>query len=112
MKIMYWTEMFWPNIGGLEVFGMNLLPALRRRGHEFTIITSQLSPKLTEEDEYQGIPIYRFSFRPALDNYNLAEIKEIHQRISQVTREFAPDLVHLSISGSSIYTFFYLRVQA
>ena len=32
-RILYWTPRFWPDIGGVEVFAMQMLPALQERNY-------------------------------------------------------------------------------
>jgi hypothetical protein len=34
MRILFWTESFWPEIGGVETFCAQLMTELQRRGHE------------------------------------------------------------------------------
>jgi len=36
MRVLFWSEQFWPNIGGIEVWGARLLGALQQRGNDFT----------------------------------------------------------------------------
>lgn len=43
MRILYWTELFWPYIGGIQVLASHTLEALRRRGHEVTVVTCHTS---------------------------------------------------------------------
>jgi hypothetical protein len=49
--------LFWPNIGGAEVFASHLLMAMRERGREVILVTRRDSDDLPSEDRYQGIPI-------------------------------------------------------
>lgn len=39
-RVLYWTELFWPEIGGVEVLSVALVPALRERGWELAVVTS------------------------------------------------------------------------
>lgn len=34
MRLLYWTELFQPYIGGLEVMSLYFLPALKNRGYD------------------------------------------------------------------------------
>jgi hypothetical protein len=52
MRILFWSELFWPYIGGIEVLGMKLLGALRQRGHEVAVATSHGSLPLPDEDTH------------------------------------------------------------
>ena len=40
MKILYWTALFLPHIGGIETFSFDLIPALQAKGHDVTVLTS------------------------------------------------------------------------
>ena len=59
MRVLYWTESFWPRIGGSEVAAEVLLDQLQGRGHEFEVVTRQWSPDQTAIDEWRGIPVHR-----------------------------------------------------
>jgi hypothetical protein len=63
MRVLFWSLNFWPNIGGIEVLAAKLVPALRDRGHEFLVVAPKSSPELSDEAQYHGIPIHRFSFQ-------------------------------------------------
>src|SRR5687768_13747483 len=71
MRILFWSELFWPHIGGAEVFGSKLLTALRERFHDILVVTRQDSPDLPLEDHYRGIPVHRFPFGTAIVNRNV-----------------------------------------
>lgn len=62
MRILFWSERFWPSIGGTQIFAARLLPALQERGYEFAVVTLQDPPDLPPEDDYKGIPVYAFRF--------------------------------------------------
>src|SRR5262245_24884059 len=66
VRILFWTEQFWPAIGGAEIFATKLLPALQTRGYEPVVVTDQTSPDLPTEAQYKGIPVYRLPFRTVL----------------------------------------------
>ncbi len=102
---MFWSELFWPHIGGAEVFGTSLLLALRERNYEVIVVTRQ-SPELAPEDHYRGIPIFRFPFYEAITTHNTERILSTRQRFAHLKRTFAPNLVHVHGFGPSL--FFYL----
>jgi hypothetical protein len=53
MRILFWSYVFWPKIGGVEVHAGKLLPALKLRGYEFLVITTK-----SHEDE-PGMHFYQ-----------------------------------------------------
>ena len=36
MKVLYWAELFWPYVGGIEVFSTQLIDALQKRGRQIS----------------------------------------------------------------------------
>jgi len=104
MRVLFWSELFWPHIGGVEVLGARMVAALSERGHEFVVVTRHDNPDLPEKALFQGIPVYRFPFFQVLAQGNLSELLEVRQRVIRLKRSFAPDLVHINSFGpSSLY---------
>lgn len=102
MRVLFWSELFWPYGGGAQFVGLNLMHGLRDRGHEFIVVTRQDDPELPDEDNYQGFPIYRFPFFSALAERDLTQLISIRKGIAKLKRQFAPDLVHINCFGLSI----------
>jgi glycogen(starch) synthase len=109
MRILYWTEAFWPSIGGLEVFSMRLLTALRERGHQILVVTAHSDGELPDIDEYQGIPIHRFGFLDFLATRDLSRIFEIRRQVGELKRSFPPDIVHVKMPSMAPTTLFHLE---
>ncbi len=108
MKILFWSEKFWPLIGGAETFGINLISDLRDRGHEVIVITSTDDlNELPAEDTHNQIPIFRFPFQSALSGKKIAEVIACKRGITQLKLRFKPDLIHLN--GVSASTLFHLQ---
>jgi glycogen(starch) synthase len=101
MRVLFWSEYFWPYIGGAEVWGMRLVLALRERGYKLIVVTSHDYLELPDEAQYRGIPIYRFPFRTALAHRNMEQLREARQRVTRLKQAFAPDLVHIHNLGPS-----------
>ncbi len=99
MRVLFWTGTFWPNIGGVEVLAAKLLPALRERGYEYTVIAPKTHGELPDEARYSGIPIYRFPFRNNLNDRSIEHLTETRRKIVALKRAFAPDLVHINAVG-------------
>ena len=91
MKVLYWTEGFWPEIGGLEVLGTHLLRGLHERGHDFTIVTGSIPSTMPADDSYLGMPIHRFPFRRVLHNRDVRQIAAIRQALLRLKHELRPD---------------------
>src|SRR5262245_48545697 len=97
-RILFWSGTFWPNIGGVEVLAAGLLPALRDRGYEYTIVAPKNSDELPAEAHYDGIPIYRFPFGNNATG-SIDHVLEIKQKVAALKRSFAPDLIHINAVG-------------
>jgi glycosyltransferase involved in cell wall biosynthesis len=100
MRILFWSETFWPRVGGVENLAARLLPALQARGHEFVVVTWEHvdSP---DEIRYRGIPIHRFAFftggPQALDR-----MMDNRRLVAKLKKDYSPDLVHINSYGRSI----------
>ncbi len=107
MRILYWTELFWPDIGGVQVLATRLLPALLDRGYKVIVVTSHGTLDLPDEAQYKGIAIHRFPFLEALATRNLGQMMEVCKRLTKLKKEFKPNLVHVNFSDPTV--FFHLR---
>lgn len=105
-RVLFWSELFWPYIGGAEIFSTTLVPELRERGYDVLVVTRRDSPKLPRQDRYQGVPIFRIPFYTGLSEHSAEQILLARQQLVQVKRGFAPNLVH--VHGFGPTSFFYL----
>lgn len=101
MKILYWTEAYWPSIGGTEVASVLLMRGLRAQGHELLVVTSLTDPGLPASEEHEGIQIRRLPFREAVAAGNPANVFKLLQQTLEVVADFQPDLFHLGLPGPS-----------
>jgi glycogen synthase len=102
VRVLFWSELFWPIIGGAEVFATKLLLALRERGHQVIVVTRQDSPDLCLEDHYHGIPVHRFPFWTAYADRRIDQLIAARRRLRKLKRDFAPELVHIHGFGPSV----------
>ena len=101
-RILFWSERFWPTIGGVGLAAGRLLPALRERGYEFTVVTLKENADLPEEDEFRGIRVCRWPFWAALNDGDITRFIELRQRVAELKRDFAPDLIHINFLGPTV----------
>ena len=104
MRVVLWGELFWPYIGGAELFAAEHMRTLRSRGFDFIVITSRDSLDLPDEDDFHGIPVHRFPFRRALQPSHLGEMLALRHRIAELLRRWAPHVV--LINGVTPNAFF------
>jgi glycogen synthase len=108
MRVLFWSDLFWPHVGGAEIFAAKLLWALRER-HEFIIVTRQDTPDLPEEDSYRGIPVHRLPFFRALADGDVSWMIGLRRQVAALKLRFAPELIHIHNFGPSI--FFHLETR-
>lgn len=101
-RILYWSEAYWPFIGGTEVASVNLLRGLLERGHRALVMTERYDGDLPEQEVHEGVQILRFRFRDAVESGNPAAFFELLGTLLSAAREFAPDLIHLGLPGPSV----------
>ena len=99
MRILHWTDGFWPRIGGIETLVYRLALAQRAEGHEVRVMTQRDGAALPAEDSYDGIAIHRLSFTAALREGNVATIRAIAREAATRLQQFEPDVVHVHVSG-------------
>ncbi len=109
-RILYWTQLFYPYVGGVEVLGTRFIPTLEKRGFEFIVVTSHGSLDLPDEDEHNGIKIFRLPFQTALREKNFEDMIIARRRLQQIKQTFKPDIVHFNFTDPSI--FFHWQTQA
>lgn len=101
MKVLLWSEGFWPHVGGIERFSEQLMFGLMERGFEFTVITSTRE-NTTTEDHYHGIPIFRVPMRRGLQG-DIRALKFTLNKIKEIKEKFNPNLNHLNVAGPSFF---------
>jgi glycogen(starch) synthase len=103
MRILFWTERFWPHIGGVEVLVSMLIDALKDRGHDSIVVTSKSQADLPEKGFYNKIPVHRFSFQPVLLRRNIRDLRETAKKICALKEDFAPDLIHINSCQPGVF---------
>jgi glycogen(starch) synthase len=96
MRILIWTDGFWPQIGGLEFFCMRIVAALKERGHTCAVLTEQKVSAEVIASHYQDIPVYGFPFELAFRSGNLPLLRRHFEACARLLEEFQPDVVHLN----------------
>ena len=110
MRILYWTPFFLPDIGGIETLSAKLVPALQKEGYDITMLTSHGKYDLADRTEFNGIPVFRFHTRSAIEKHDLSRILEIRTQVARLKQFFKPDLIHIHMGDPSVY--FHLSTAA
>jgi len=101
MRVLFWSETFWPRIGGVENLAARLLPALQQRGHQFAVVTWE-NIEGPDEIFYKGIPVYRFPFFSSMQQRGLNLIMKHRGQVAALKNRFRPDLIHINSYGHSV----------
>jgi glycogen(starch) synthase len=102
VKILFWTELFWPSIGGIEVGCRALAKGLIGRGHEVSVVTSQGAEPLADEDAIDGIRVHRFRFLEALNTKNVALFASERRRLASLKQRLRADVVHVQFTDPTV----------
>ncbi|MEA2297835.1 MAG: hypothetical protein QOF77_771 [Solirubrobacteraceae bacterium] len=107
MRVLLWSELYRPYIGGAEIFAAQLAGALRPRGVEFLVVTSHHDRDLPDRDVEEGMTVRRLTFRAAIGGRDVKRFAGITREVAAIKRDFAPDLIHVNAVGPSLM--FHLR---
>ncbi len=103
MNILYWTPLFWPDVGGTQTLAMNSIPVLAERGYQVLVVTSHGFMEQPDFTEYKGIPVHRFPFLNALTKNDIPLVMKINRQVIELIGIFKPDLIHVDFSGYTAY---------
>jgi glycogen(starch) synthase len=109
VRVLLWSELYWPHVGGAEVFARDLIAALSARGHSFAIVTSMTPEAAATEDVVDGVPVYRFPFR-SWQGGRLEAFRASLSGVAALKSRLRPDLVHVNAVGPS--ALFHLRTRS
>ena len=62
MKIIFFTRLYYPNIGGVEKHAREVAEGLVKKGHKITIITLKHDKRLPEIEIKSGVKILRLDY--------------------------------------------------
>ncbi len=101
IRLLYWTEFFWPTIGGVETLAAQVIPVLRTRGYDITVVTTQ-QLDYPEHEVIDGTVIHRLPFHDVLRSRDPEAFISLRRKIAAIRNEAAPDLIHANLYGPSI----------
>jgi glycogen(starch) synthase len=94
-RVLFWSDWFWPSIGGVEVLATRFVREMQARGYELVVVTGTESDDPAHELDYFGLPVHRYPFAAALATRDLDSIFGIRRGLMKLQRDFQADLVHL-----------------
>jgi glycogen synthase len=106
MRILIWSSAYAPGIGGVEVVVQGLARSLADRGRTVEVVAQSVDDVGASTLEPEGI-IHRLPFHQVLASRDPARVVALTQRVAEIKRKFAPDLIHAHAVHPS--EFFLLR---
>ncbi len=99
MNILFWTDRFYPGIGGIETQTFQLIQGLLTKNHRCLVFANQYDLSLPLKETVDGIEIIRYDFSPFLEwNMNgRVLLKEVETALKTLFSTFKPDIIHLSL---------------
>lgn len=109
MKIMFWSTLYLPHIGGLEVMTHHLIQQLKKMQITVQVISNNIKSDDFERQWFDGVEVHTFPFSRALMNHDVALIKKIIFAVNALVAHFSPDVV--SVHGwYECFSFYQVRV--
>lgn len=112
MKILFWTPIFWPDIGGIELVSMRLIQSLKSRDFDFVVLTSHGRVNVPDQTNLNGTPIFRFPIISAFNNKDLRSILSIQKKLRDIKETYKPHIEHLNFGGPTPMGYFYLKTAS
>ena len=101
IRLLYWTEFFWPTIGGVETLAAQFIPALCTRGYDVAVVTTH-QHDYPEVEAFGDATVHRLPFHEVLRARDPEAFVRLRRQVDAVRRDFAPDLIHANLYGPSI----------
>lgn len=106
MKILFWTDGFWPRLGGIETQNFEFIQEMQKRGHEYRVVSQKDFPSWLDEEIVNGIQINRFDFNSIIKTNNIKILHFIKKYIQTILIQFKPNIIHLNTTvGGSLFAF-------
>jgi glycogen synthase len=102
MRILFWSELAWPHVGGVEILTRKLMVALCRRGHQVMLIASHADLPLPDERIEDGILVHRLPMQETLTLRRLDLYAQTKRRLVRLKQDFQPDAVHVNFPSPSV----------
>lgn len=101
--MIFWTESFLPDIGGVQVFAGHLLPFMRDSfGVQFLVVCCN-SLDVDPVKKWKDIPVRRFPFHTVLLSRNPVRIGALKRQVAELIEDFKPDLIHINSNQPSLF---------
>lgn len=99
MRILIWSETFWPATGGVELFLERLIADLIAHGHQIEVLTSYRRADRPDDDEVGGVRVRRVPLFETLQERRPDAILRLKRTVAAMVAEFRPDVTHINMLG-------------
>lgn len=99
MRILQISTYYPPNFGGIEMVAYDLSRILKKNGNEVHVVCFN-SCNVTVNELYEGIGVTRIGYNLKL--FSQAVSLRYYAELKHVTREFAPDVIHIHLPNPLI----------
>jgi glycosyltransferase involved in cell wall biosynthesis len=103
VRVLLLTPLYFPHIGGLEIFARQLARELGSRGHEVALVTSHGDEAPSGLDRVDDVPVLRVDAHEVIEARDAAGILRTQLEIAQFAREFSADVVHAHDQGPVLW---------
>lgn len=101
MRLLIWTESFWPVIGGVETYLKHFIPAIRQLGYDVSVV-APLQRDYKERETVDGAQVYRLPFHKVLTGKDPEAFFALRRQVEKIRNDFAPDVVQVILMGPSV----------
>lgn len=99
MRVLVWSETFWPATGGVELFLERLIADLVAHGHDVQVLTSYRHADRPDDDEVAGVRVRRVPLFETLRERRPESILRLRRAVASMIAEFRPDVTHINMLG-------------
>lgn len=101
IRLLYWTETFWPLVGGVQTYAKQFISAIQELGYEVTVVTVRIQD-LPEQETVEGATVFRLPFHEVLRGRDPEAFFALRKRVDAIRSEFKPDVIHVNLYGPSV----------
>jgi len=101
VNILFWSNLFYPYVGGVETVGLQLVQWLSQRNHNLLVLTSHDNLELPDHEQVAGVPVERLPMLAGLRGH-VPSLLRSRAQVQRIKAEFRPDLIHAFDLGASL----------
>ena len=100
MRILLWSALYWPNIGGEERYVQRLARGLQRLDCRVEVVTNSIEREVASE-VVDGVIVSRLPI-PASTHGDMDAIRAVRAGFGEIVKRLQPQLVNVHTSGPSL----------